>query len=256
MDRPTIYGLIGFPLGHSFSQEFFTGEFSRLGINARYLNFEIEDIGKLMEIVAEYPELRGLNVTTPYKRQVLPYIDSLSGEARAIGAVNVVKIIGSDPDLIFEGHNTDALGFAMDLKEKLVQLPVMPTGALVLGSGGASAAVCYGLRTLGITPTVVSRNPQAPGMISYSDVTGEVVARNTVIVNATPLGMPATANQAPPFPYHLITPDHLCYDLIYNPSPTRFMTLCKRQGAAVSDGLGMLKAQARLSWEIWTGQEL
>lgn len=256
MKRPEIFGLIGFPLGHSFSKNFFTEEFHKKNINAQYLNFEIDDIGKIMEVVSEYPELRGLNVTTPYKRQVLPYIDILSPDAEAIGAVNVIKIKGDGSDMVFEGHNTDARGFAIDIASKLPASDSKPIKALVLGSGGASSAVIYGLESIGVKATVVSRTPQGKNAMSYSGLTPAIIADNHIVVNATPLGMAPHENEAPPFPYQWLSSNHLCYDLIYNPSPTKFMKLCSRHGATVSDGIGMLIAQARLSWLIWKSEEL
>lgn len=251
-----VYGLIGFPLEHSFSRKFFNEYFSVHHINAEYLNFEIDDIGALMEVLAEQPNLCGLNVTSPYKRLVMPYLDMVSDEAREIGAVNVIKISGMPDAPVLEGHNTDARGFATDI-EPLLRKCGIPQGskALVLGTGGASSAVYYGLRSLGIKPTLVSRRP-ADGVITYDTLTPEIMADYRVIVNSTTLGMEPHTGECPAIPYDLIDKRYVCYDLIYNPSPTEFLKRCAAAGATVSGGLGMLTAQARLSWLIWTGQQI
>lgn len=245
------YGLIGLKLGHSFSRKFFTEMFQKEGIEAEYLNFELDDIGQLMEVIAEHPQLKGLNVTIPYKEQILPYIDRLSPEAREIGAVNTVKITGdlSTGDFLLEGYNTDITGF----KDSITQL--LPPGAdkaLVLGTGGASKAVIVALRQLAIEPLPVSRTP-APGRITYDDLKGDpsMLSSHKVIVNTTPLGMYPDVDSAPDIPYDYLTPDHLCYDLVYNPDPTLFMIRAAERGAKTCSGLAMLEGQALASWKIW-----
>lgn len=244
-----LYGLIGNPLGHSFSASFFNEKFSREGIDASYRNFELPDIGDLMELLAEVPELRGFNVTIPYKEQIIPYLTALSPQARAIGAANTVKLThDSDGNVTaLEGHNTDAPAFARTLAPLL---PLEAVSALVLGTGGASKAVCAALDALGIGYTLVSRTA-GEGRIGYDALTAEVMAANRLIVNTTPLGMSPYVDACPPIPYELLTPEHICYDLIYNPETTLFMTRAAEQGATVKNGLDMLHLQAILAWDIW-----
>lgn len=245
-----IYGLIGFPLTHSFSKNFFNQKFESEGINARYLNFEIPDIGDLMEVVAEYPALQGFNVTIPYKEQVLAYIDELDPTAAEIGAVNVVKVETRKGQPYFKGFNSDIIGFSDSIAP---MLGPERSRALVLGTGGASKAVCVGLRRLGVEPQLVSRT-RREGIISYADLTPEIMATHKVIVNTTPLGMYPHIDECPDIPYSLLTPDHLCYDLLYNPDVTKFMRLAAEMGAETKNGLEMLLLQAFASWTIWTGE--
>lgn len=242
-----IYGLIGFPLTHSFSQTFFNQKFEAENINARYLNFELPDIGDLMEVVSEYPNLSGLNVTIPYKEQVLPYLDSIDADAAKIGAVNVIKISRLKDKLTFKGYNSDIIGFSDSISPLLKP---NQKKALVLGTGGASKAVVRGLENLGIKPQLVSRTPRK-GVLTYADLTPEVMADHLIIVNTTPLGMYPHVDECPDIPYDLLTPDHLCYDLLYNPDVTKFMTLAAGHGAEVKNGLEMLLLQAFVSWQIW-----
>lgn len=243
------YGLIGYPLGHSFSKDFFNKKFESEGIDARYINFELPDIGDLMEAVAEHPRLRGLNVTIPYKEQIIPYLDYINPVAEEIGAVNVVKIDRgeSGKELFFEGYNSDMVGFSDSIYPLLQP---WHTDALVLGTGGASKAVTVGLQRLGLNTQLVSRSEGA-GRITYSDLTQEVMDRYKVIVNTTPLGMYPNVDSCPDIPYDLLTPEHLCYDLIYNPDITEFMKRSEAQGATVKNGLEMLLLQAFESWRIW-----
>ncbi|MDE7388631.1 MAG: shikimate dehydrogenase [Muribaculaceae bacterium] len=245
-----LYGLIGNPLSHSFSSAFFTEKFASEGIDARYLNFELPDIGDLMEMLAEYPDLRGFNVTIPYKEAVMPYLTDISAEARAIGAVNVVKIttdVSGAP--LLHGYNTDAPAFARSIATILPDASSM-LRALVLGTGGASKAVCFALRMLGIEPVLVSRN-RRQGVITYADLTPEVMTDHLVIVNTTPLGMWPDTDRCPDIPYDLVTDRHVCMDLTYNPAVTLFMQKCIDRGASVKNGADMLRLQALLSWQIW-----
>lgn len=248
MTKKKLYGLIGQPLGHSFSKDFFGGFFAEKKIDAEYRNFELPDIGDLMELLSEYPELEGLNVTSPYKLAVLPYCDALTEEARETGAVNCMKIEHSGDDLRITGHNTDCGGFSSDI------MPFISDGenkeALVLGTGGASRAIIKALGDAFIKVRTVSRT-QGQGDLTYEELTDAIVARASVIVNCTPLGMHPRENECPPFPYDYVKPAQLCYDLIYNPCPTLFMNECARRGAAVKGGLGMLINQALLSWKFW-----
>lgn len=239
------YGLVGYPLGHSFSRGYFTDKFSREGIDAEYLNFELADIAELPAVVAQIPDLRGFNVTIPYKRDIIPYLSGMSDEAAEIGAVNVVRV---EKDRSLRGFNSDVYGFVESLKPLLGHK--MPEKALVLGVGGASRAVVYGLGKLGMSVTRVSRREGA-GELTYNDLTAETVASHRVIVNTTPLGMYPKTDACPDIAYDAITPDHICYDLVYNPLETLFMRKCAEQGATVSNGLKMLHLQAERSWQIW-----
>ncbi|MBD5342675.1 MAG: shikimate dehydrogenase [Bacteroides sp.] len=244
-----LYGLIGFPLGHSFSARFFNEKFSREGIDASYRNFELEDIGQLMELLAEIPELKGLNVTIPYKEQILPYLTRTSADAAAIGAVNTVKISHDEEGNVtaLEGFNTDAPAFARTLAPLL---PLEAVSALVLGTGGASKAVSHALSALGISHQFVSRTPEE-GELSYDELTAEIMAAHRLIINTTPLGMSPKTDACPPIPYEFLSSDHICYELIYNPETTLFMAKSAQEGATVKNGLDMLHLQALLAWKIW-----
>ena len=244
-----LYGLLGYPLGHSFSASFFNEKFRREGIDAEYRNFELPEIGELMELLAELTELRGLNVTIPYKQQILPYLTGLSPQARQIGAVNTVRLVhDSDGNLTeLQGFNTDAPAFARTLAPLL---PEKAISALVLGTGGASKAVGAALSWLGIEHRFVSRNP-APGQLAYDQLSAEVMSANLLIVNTTPLGMHPKTDTCPPIPYELLTPAHICYDLVYNPEETLFLKNAAARGATIRNGLPMLHLQALLAWQIW-----
>ena len=244
----TTYGLIGYPLGHSFSARFFTEKFEREGILAQYCNFEMESVENLRHFIKTRPDICGLNVTIPHKRAVIPHLDALSDEARAIGAVNVIKIERTGGQLLLTGHNTDAVGFRRSLEPLLRP---EHQRALVLGTGGASHAIVYVLHALGITPQYVSRT-RREGLLSYEDIDKDVMASHRLIVNCTPVGMHPHTDEAPALPYELLTPHHLLYDLIYNPLETRFLRIGREHGATTKNGLEMLELQALAAWEIWT----
>lgn len=241
------FGLIGYPLTHSFSQNFFNQKFEAENISAQYLNFEIPDIGDLMEVVSEYPNLSGLNVTIPYKEQVLPYLDEIDDDAKKIGAVNVIKFIRKKDSLKFKGYNSDIIGFSDSIKPLLSP---QRKKALILGTGGAAKAVRQGLLNLGVEPTYVSRT-RREGVITYDDLTPEIMAEHKVIVNTTPLGMYPHIDECPDILYSELTPQHLCYDLLYNPDVTLFMKRAREHGAQIKNGLEMLLLQAFVSWNIW-----
>ena len=241
------YGLIGYPLGHSFSRGYFTDYFGREGIDAEYKNFELPRIEELSGVLQAEPTLQGLNVTIPYKQQVFAYLDELDKAAQAIGAVNVVKVTHQDGKTHLKGYNTDHIGFADSIRPYL-----MPhhTHALILGTGGASKAVDYALRQMGMETLFVSRNARE-GIISYEDLTPELMARYTVIVNTTPLGMYPKVDECPPLDYAQLTTDHLLYDVVYNPEKTFFLQRGEEHGATISNGMAMLIGQAKAAWHIW-----
>lgn len=241
------YGLIGYPLGHSFSRSFFNEKFQNEGIDAEYLNFEIPSIEELPAIIASNPELRGLNVTIPYKEQVIPYLDYLSPEARAIGAVNVIKIVHNGKNVRLEGYNSDVIGFSQSIEPLL---DPMHTKALVLGTGGASKAIDYGLRSLGVDPVYVSRTPRK-GMLSYEDITPELIKERNTIVNCTPVGMYPHVDECPPLPYESMDIHTILYDVVYNPAETLFLKKGKERLATVKNGEEMLLLQAYAAWDFW-----
>ena len=240
----TTYGLIGYPLGHSFSRKFFTEKFEKEGTDAQYLNFEIPSIEAFPNIIKNTPTLRGLNVTIPYKQQVMQHLDEISKEAKAIGAVNVVKV--SKEGLI--GYNSDVIGFVNSIRPLLKP---HHKKALILGTGGASKAIHYGLEEkLGMETLFVSRTLRK-GMITYEEVTNEVLKEYEVIVNCSPAGMFPHVDECPALPYEDMNERHLLYDLVYNPLETLFMKKGATMGACVKNGLEMLHLQALESWRIW-----
>ena len=240
------YGLIGFPLGHSFSKSFFNEKFQNEGIDAEYINFEIKGIDELPEVLATNPELRGLNVTIPYKEKVLSFLDYISVEARAIGAVNVIRVDHKGDDVVLKGYNSDVIGFTKSIE------PLLETfhrKALILGTGGASKAINYGLKSLGLETVLVSRF-ERPGTIQYKDITPDVVKEYNVIVNCTPSGMFPHYDECPDLPYEALDNHNLLYDLIYNPDETLFMKKGRERGAQTKNGLEMLLLQAFASWDL------
>lgn len=246
------YGLIGYPLGHSFSKNFFNQKFESEHIDAQYINFEIPSIKDFKDVLKFNPELHGLNVTIPYKEQVIPYLDDLDEDARLIGAVNVIKFArGFLGKTKLIGYNSDVIGFRRSIEPLLTD---SHRRALILGTGGASKAVFHGLKQLGVESTFVSRTAKE-GCITYADLTREMMDRYTVIVNTTPLGMFPNVDTCPDIPYEWLTPNHLLYDLLYNPDETLFMRRGKERGATVKNGLEMLLLQAFAAWEIWNDKK-
>lgn len=245
------YGLIGYPLIHSFSKSFFNEKFSNEGIDAEYINFEIKDIDGLPEVLATNPELRGLNVTIPYKEKVLSFLDYISVEARAIGAVNVIRVDHKGDDIKLKGYNSDVIGFTKSIEPLLEKFHKK---ALVLGTGGASKAVNYGLKSLGLETVLVSRF-ERPGTIQYKNLTPDIVKEYNVIVNCTPCGMYPHYDECPQLPYEALDSHNILYDLIYNPDQTLFLKKGAEQGAVTKNGLEMLLLQAFASWDFWNGKE-
>lgn len=246
-----IYGLIGYPLEHSFSISYFNQKFEDEGIDAQYENFEIQSIESLMEVIDSTPNLRGLNVTIPYKEKVISYLDTLSPEARAIGAVNVIRVRHENNKVVLKGYNSDVIGFTQSIEPMLEK---HHKKALILGTGGASKAVDYGLKALGLETVFVSRYKR-PGTIQYKDITPEVIKEYNVIVNCTPCGMYPHTDECPDLPYESMDNHTILYDLIYNPDETLFMKKGAAFGANVKNGLEMLLLQAFASWEFWNTNE-
>ncbi len=297
-----FYGLLGYPLGHSFSRAFFNDKFAREGINAEYLNFELPSANLLPQVIEEHPTLCGLNVTIPHKQAVIPFLDEISEEARLIGAVNVIRIKryeDSCKPYILKGFNSDIIGFTDSIRPLLQP---HHRKALVLGTGGASKAICVGLEKLGIEWRYVSRqHPSHPAVpsssipspttavppssvpsptaavppssipsptaavpalsgavappLTYADLTPALLAEYTVIVNCTPLGMFPKVDACPDIPYDALTPQHLLYDLVYNPEETLFLKRGREHGATVKGGLEMLHRQALASWDFWNSKD-
>jgi Shikimate 5-dehydrogenase len=242
------YGLIGYPLGHSFSISYFNQRFKDEGIDAVYENYEIPDIDALTEVLDSNPELKGLNVTIPYKEKVMPFLDSISPEARAIGAVNVIRVTHRGRKIELKGFNSDVIGFTKSIEPMLDKK--WHQKALILGTGGASKAIDYGLKSLGLETVFVSRY-ERPNTIQYKNITPEVVKEYNVIVNCTPVGMYPKTDECPDLPYEAMDSHTILYDLIYNPDETLFMQRGAQYGADVKNGLEMLLLQAFASWEFW-----
>ena len=245
------YGLIGYPLGHSFSISYFNQKFTDENIDAVYENFEIPSIDILPEVLGQNPELRGLNVTIPYKEKVISYLDTVSPEARAIGAVNVIRIDHKGDDIKLKGFNSDVIGFTKSIEPMLEPIHKK---ALILGTGGASKAIDFGLKSLGLETLFVSRY-ERPGTTQYEKITPEVIHEYNVIVNCTPLGMYPHSDECPNLPYEAMDENTILYDLIYNPDETLFMYKGRQNGATVKNGLEMLLLQAFASWELWHSQD-
>lgn len=242
------YGLIGYPLKHSFSRAFFTEKFTKEEINAVYLNFEIENISLFPDIIKSHSSLRGLNVTLPYKQQIIPFLDEIDPRAQAIGAVNVIKILRKNGKTKLVGYNSDIIGFQSSISP-LINKDIHHK-ALILGTGGASKAVFNGLEALGIESIFVSRTPKAE-QLSYLEIDQDIINNYKVIVNTSPLGTFPNVEDAPDIPYHLLSNDHVLYDLVYNPAESKFLQLGKQQGATIKNGAEMLELQAREAWKIW-----
>jgi len=243
------YGLIGYPLEHSFSKDFFNRKFKSERIDAEYINFQIDNVRELKNVLKENPTLCGMNVTLPYKTQVIPLLDEIDKDALLIGAVNVIKFTrGRFKKMKLKGYNSDITGFKESIEPLLNK--EIHRRAMILGTGGASKAVFHGLKQLDIEVQFVSREPEA-NSITYDEITPEWIEKCTVIVNATPLGMYPHIDECPNIPYESLTTKHLLYDLLYNPDETLFMRKGKSKGATVKNGLEMLLLQAFVSWEIW-----
>ncbi|MFP5470229.1 MAG: shikimate dehydrogenase family protein [Bacteroidia bacterium] len=237
------FGLIGYPLSHSFSKNYFTEKFQKGNIDADYINIEIENLTTI-DFVKQH-KLSGFNVTIPHKQNIIPFLNEVDEEAKNVGAVNTVKVL-TNGDLI--GYNTDVFGFRQSIKPFLES---QHERALILGTGGASKAVSYVLKNLGIYVLHASRNPKSSNEISYADVNEFVIKAHKLIVNTTPLGMFPNVETYPEIPYQYMSSEHLLYDLVYNPQQATFLLKGKEQGATIMNGISMLHLQAEKAWEIW-----
>ena len=242
------YGLIGFPLTHSFSKRFFTEKFEKENVDASYENFEIDDISWFPEVVRNNPKLTGLNVTIPHKQAVIPFLNELDEAAEKVGAVNTVKISRIGDNIHLKGFNTDTWGFETTLKPLLKS---HHKKALILGTGGASKAIKYVLNKLGIGFISASIEELQENEIRYKEIDEKMLAERLLIINATPLGTYPKTETFPPIPYEFLTEQHLLFDLVYNPKETQFMKKGKEKGATVKNGYEMLVQQALKSYEIW-----
>jgi shikimate dehydrogenase len=245
-------GLIGFPLGHSFSKKYFSEKFEELGLAGewQYELYPLERITELSALLKREPELVGLNITIPYKEAVLPYLSMLSPEAAAIGAVNTITIQHEEGKTVLAGHNTDVVGF----RESLLRfLGEERPNALVLGTGGAAKAAVYVLKELGIGFLQAGRNGK--GQIAYTDLMPSILQKMKLIINCTPLGTFPNVEEAPPLPYRGLTKEHFLFDMVYNPEESRFLREGRLRGARTKNGLEMLQLQAEAAWDIWQGEK-
>jgi len=244
------FGLLGKQISYSFSRKYFTEKFNRLGLSQfEYVNYDlkqIEDFEK--DVLKDIELLGGLNVTIPYKQSVIPFLDEIDLQAKSIGAVNTIKIIGNNR---LKGFNTDAYGFEMSLKSCWRG---NERGALILGTGGASMAVAHVLSSLGIDFLFVSRGKAEKNIISYGDIDEKVMKEHEMIINCSPVGTFPNVEAKPLLPYEFLTDKHLLYDLIYNPEKTAFLQKGEEAGAIIMNGKSMLEYQADKSWEIWNSQ--
>jgi shikimate dehydrogenase len=240
----SLYGLIGYPLTHSFSRKYFTEKFEGAGLtDHRYENFPIRSIAELSRVLKNHPDLRGLNITIPYKEEVIAFLTEASDVVRKVGACNCIRIDGSS----LAGYNTDVTGFE---KTFLAKLGPQHKKALVLGTGGAAKAVLFVLQKLGLSFQLVSRKPGV-NRFSYDQLTPSIIREFQVIINTTPLGMFPNITELPPLPYQALTSNHYLYDLVYNPAKTGFLKRGEEQGALIHNGADMLVIQAEESWKIW-----
>lgn len=261
------FGLIGYPLSHSFSRGYFTDKFTRLGLSDshQYLNFEMETVDSFLTLRQQHPDLRGANVTIPHKQAIIPLLDELDPAAARIGAVNCIRFAA---DGRTTGFNTDYLGFREDFlhhlrqhdwtgqafglptNDELLETFLAETNALILGTGGAALAVREALQSLGMTTLYVSRTA-GEDRLTYADLTPEVMADHLIVINTTPLGMSPNTATCPDIPYAALGSAHFCYDIVYNPAETTFLRKARAQGAGSANGMGMLERQAEEGWAIW-----
>ena len=247
------FGLIGKSLLHSRSKEYFLQKFTREHLSdCFYENYQLDDLKDIRSLILNEPHLLGLNVTTPYKIEIMKYVDDISPMADSFGAVNCVKISRNGKDIRLTGYNTDAAAFRETLKPLIRKVH---NNALILGTGGAARAVCHALKDLNVDYTLVSRNEKS-GELTYSALTRQTIVDYNMIINATPVGMFPAEDQCPPMPYKYLTSKNLLYDLVYNPEETMFLKKGIEAGAQVKNGLEMLQLQAEMSWKVWNDSPL
>lgn len=239
------FGLVGRNISYSFSRGYFAKKFESEALPHSYVNFDLQSISELDEIIKNTPNLKGLNVTIPYKEEVMPFLDDIDKRARKIGAVNTIKITRYQ-NLI--GYNTDYYGFKKSLEPHLKKYHKR---ALILGTGGASKAIAYALKKLKIQFDYVSRSEKVGVKFLYSDLTNDIISSYPIIINCTPIGTFPNVNECPDIPYDAITEKHILFDLIYNPEQTKFLSCGDIKGATTINGLEMLELQAEKSWKIW-----
>lgn len=244
MQNKTIYGLIGKSLSHSFSKQFFTEKFEKEGIDANYKNFELNKISEINDLLDKNENIKGLNITIPYKEEVIPFLDDLDGVAREIGAVNTIAVKNGKKI----GYNTDVFGFSQSIKPFLEN---SHEKAIILGTGGASKAIEYVLKELGIEIIFLSRKPEKENEFSYDEANEIMLKHRKLIINCTPIGTYPKVDEMPKLPVEYITKNHFVIDLIYNPQETTLLRMARENGAITLNGLSMLKHQALKSWEIW-----
>ena len=237
------YGLIGKNINYSFSKKYFNDKFLKENItNCSYENYDLQSVKDFKKIIKDNA-IKGFNVTIPYKEEIMEFINKIDPIAKKIGAINTIKIHNKN---IIEGYNTDYIGFVISLKNLISN----QKKALVLGTGGASKAIIFGLSSIGIESTIVSRNKRE-GVISYSELNKKVIEENTIIINCTPLGTFPETQKCPKIPFEFLSSNHICYDLIYNPEKTKFLLESEKMGATIINGKKMLENQAMESWKIW-----
>lgn len=242
------FGLIGKSLSHSFSKSYFEKKFNSEKLDYQYQNFELGEINEFPQLLIDNPEISGLNVTIPYKEQIIKFLDEIDKDANFIGAINTIKLIRTSTTTSLIGYNTDAMGFEYALKP---HLKPYHHRALILGTGGVSKAVKFVLNKYGIGVINISRRPLKPDQMSYGHVDKQVIEEHPIIINTSPLGMHPDTDTYPDIPYKYIGKNHLLFDLVYNPAETLFLKKGKENGATIVNGIEMLYHQAEQSWEIW-----
>lgn len=244
-----LYGLLGYPLGHSFSARYFAVKFASEHIDAQYLNFEFKSVSDALSVLTRNEKLKGFNVTIPFKQQIIPFLDGLSSEAREIGAVNVVKVVRDNHGIArLYGYNSDVYGFLRSFQKQY--RPEIHSKALILGTGGASKAIYHALSSMDIESRFVSRTP-GQDKLTYDQLNERILSQYKIVVNCTPLGMSPHIHSLPDFPYDALTSSHYLYDLVYNPELTAFLQQGLKHGSIIMNGLEMLHLQAEKAWEIW-----
>ena len=244
-----LYGLIGKKLDHSFSPDYFSKKFRKMNLDADYRLFEIDTISELPEIIQENKNLRGLNVTIPYKKDVLQFLDKMDNNAKQVGSVNTIKIDWRNDNPYLTGYNTDIIGFEQTIVPLIKERDI--GHALILGTGGSAQAVAFVLNSLNIDFYFVSRNGNKSGILAYKNLDQGIISRHKLIINATPVGMFPNIENVPDIPFHFVGINHILYDLIYNPAETRFLKKGRQNGSRILNGQKMLELQADASWKIW-----